>query len=230
MPYTGQETTYGESNSRANRPAALSVERGVGPEDIVAVAPPRTADLPMALPAVPKSGAAHLPPDPAPPAERVARILADARPALALSTGDSTVSWPAGVPIVLPDRPYPVSAAPRWHRGTDLTGLPDLRERFAGGRRPNQVRRTGVPDTRLAGAGAPALRHPRELGYRTLAIWSAEGGAEADRAGLEPLRQCYRPRPPGGRRARRDGQARPRCGGSALDWPWHRARGEHAGA
>ncbi|MFD4907803.1 amino acid adenylation domain-containing protein [Kitasatospora purpeofusca] len=101
----GQETTYRELNERADRLAALLVERGLGPEDIVAVALPRTAELPAALLAVLKSGAAYLPLDPAHPAGRVTRILTDAHPALALSTSDTTMAWPPGLAVVLLDRP-----------------------------------------------------------------------------------------------------------------------------
>ena len=58
----------GELNARANRLARLLIERGVGPESIVALALPRSADLVVAVLAVVKAGGAYLPVDPEYPA------------------------------------------------------------------------------------------------------------------------------------------------------------------
>jgi len=63
------------------------VERGVGPESVVAVAMGRSAELVVALLAVLKAGGAYLPVDPAYPAERVGYLLGDARPACLVTTG-----------------------------------------------------------------------------------------------------------------------------------------------
>ncbi|MGV9700750.1 condensation domain-containing protein, partial [Streptomyces sp. NPDC003470] len=59
----GIHTTYDELNTRANRLARLLVERGVGPEHIVALALPRSPEMITALLAVLKAGAAYLPID-----------------------------------------------------------------------------------------------------------------------------------------------------------------------
>ncbi|MER5427351.1 non-ribosomal peptide synthetase, partial [Streptosporangium roseum] len=72
--------TYGELNRRANRLARMLAERGVGPEHVVALVLPRSADLIVAALAVVKAGGAYLPVDPAYPAERVTYMLADAAP------------------------------------------------------------------------------------------------------------------------------------------------------
>ena len=72
--------TYAELHARANRLARLLIERGAGPEKIVAVALPRSIDLVVTLVAVLKTGAAYLPVDPDLPAERVAMMLDDADP------------------------------------------------------------------------------------------------------------------------------------------------------
>ncbi|GAA1124299.1 hypothetical protein GCM10009577_54500 [Streptomyces javensis] len=82
----GVELTYAQLETRANRLAALLTARGAGPERLVAVALPRSADLLVALLAVLKTGAAYLPLDPEHPRDRIGYTLQDARPALALVT------------------------------------------------------------------------------------------------------------------------------------------------
>ncbi|MFE9425690.1 non-ribosomal peptide synthase/polyketide synthase [Kitasatospora sp. NPDC006697] len=96
---SGEEAlTYRELNARANRLARLLVERGVGPESLVAVAMPRCAELVVALVAVLKAGGAYLPVDPDYPADRIAYMLADARPVLTVGLdggpGDLAVDRP----------------------------------------------------------------------------------------------------------------------------------------
>ncbi|MEE4592678.1 amino acid adenylation domain-containing protein [Streptomyces sp. DSM 41524] len=98
---------YPELNTRANRLARLLIDRGVGPEDLVAVAMPRSADLVTALMAVLKSGAGYLPVDPEYPAGRIAFMLEDAHPALVLTTRELAEALPealAGRTFVTDDR------------------------------------------------------------------------------------------------------------------------------
>ncbi|MDT0541361.1 non-ribosomal peptide synthetase [Streptomyces lonegramiae] len=83
----GLVLTYAELDARANRLAHLLAARGVGPEKLVAVALPRSAQAVIALLAVLKAGGAYLPLDPAYPAERLGAMLRDARPELVLTTG-----------------------------------------------------------------------------------------------------------------------------------------------
>ncbi|MGW5537840.1 non-ribosomal peptide synthase/polyketide synthase [Streptomyces sp. NPDC004009] len=80
----GERLDYGTLNARANRLAHHLIARGAGPERLVALRLPRTADMIVALLAVWKSGAGYLPLDPALPEERVRFLLDDARPALVL--------------------------------------------------------------------------------------------------------------------------------------------------
>ena len=82
------ELSYGELDERADRLACLLTSRGIGPEDVVAVALPRSADLAVALLAVLKSGAAYLPLDVSYPAERTAFLLTDSGARLLITTGD----------------------------------------------------------------------------------------------------------------------------------------------
>ncbi|MFG2957379.1 amino acid adenylation domain-containing protein [Streptomyces sp. NPDC048291] len=76
--------SYGEFNGRANRLAHWLVERGAGPESIVAVRIPRSVDLMVAVYAVVKAGASYLPVDTDLPEERVRQVLDRARPLLVL--------------------------------------------------------------------------------------------------------------------------------------------------
>ncbi|WP_344096028.1 amino acid adenylation domain-containing protein, partial [Streptomyces stramineus] len=81
--------TYAELDERADRLAALLAERGAGPERLVALALPRSADMVVALLGVLKSGAAYLPVDPGHPRDRVAFTLTDAAPLTVLTTADT---------------------------------------------------------------------------------------------------------------------------------------------
>ncbi|MEE1805330.1 AMP-binding protein, partial [Streptomyces sp. BE133] len=71
------ELTYAELDARSSRLARLLIGRGVGPEDFVALALPRSVEMIVAQLAVAKAGAAFLPVDPEYPAERIAYMLAD---------------------------------------------------------------------------------------------------------------------------------------------------------
>ncbi len=82
------QITYAELDTAANRLAHLLIERGAGPERVVALALPRSAEIIVAQLAVTKAGAAFLPVDPAYPEERIAFMLADAQPVLTLTRRD----------------------------------------------------------------------------------------------------------------------------------------------
>ena len=96
--------TYAELNSRANRLARRLREAGAAPERVVALALPRSADSVVAMLAVLKSGAAFVPVDISYPAERVSRLLRDARPVLVLTDRRTAALLPLGdLPRVLTD-------------------------------------------------------------------------------------------------------------------------------
>ncbi|WP_309230510.1 non-ribosomal peptide synthase/polyketide synthase [Nocardia sp. SYP-A9097] len=78
--------TYGQLDARANQLARRLIAAGVGPESLVAVALPRTAELVVALLAVLKAGGGYLPIDPNYPADRIEYVLDDARPVCALTS------------------------------------------------------------------------------------------------------------------------------------------------
>jgi amino acid adenylation domain-containing protein len=77
---------YAALNRRANRLAHALLRRGLGPEQRVAVALPRSPELVIALLAIWKVGACYVPLDLEHPAERIAQLLEDARPALLIGT------------------------------------------------------------------------------------------------------------------------------------------------
>ncbi|MFE5098117.1 amino acid adenylation domain-containing protein, partial [Streptomyces sp. NPDC056638] len=92
----GDELSYAELDSRANRLARLLSRRGAGPEQRVALMLPRSAELVVALLAVLKTGAAYIPIDPDYPADRIAYVLSDAEPMLVLGSTETAGRLPAG--------------------------------------------------------------------------------------------------------------------------------------
>ncbi|WP_280498184.1 non-ribosomal peptide synthetase, partial [Nocardia farcinica] len=95
--------TYAELDRRANVLARRLIEDGAGPEKLVAVLLPRSLDLVVALLAVVKTGAGYVPIDPAYPAERIAYVLADARPAGVVLDSTVEAEIPAGLPVITVD-------------------------------------------------------------------------------------------------------------------------------
>ena len=103
--------TYAQLDTISGRIAGYLAGLGAGPETIVAVAVPRSAEMVAALLGVVKTGAAYLPVDPDYPAERISFMLADARPAVLICTtaiaellGPAAAGGVAGVrPVVLDD-------------------------------------------------------------------------------------------------------------------------------
>ena len=79
---------HGTLEARSFALAAQLHAMGIGAGDIVAVALPRSLELVVALLGVLRAGAAYLPLDLAHPDERLARILASARPACVLAEAD----------------------------------------------------------------------------------------------------------------------------------------------
>ncbi|QES44575.1 hypothetical protein DEJ49_29470 [Streptomyces venezuelae] len=119
----GVPVSYADLNARANRLARLLVERGVGPEDIVALAIPRSPELITALLAVLKAGAAYLPLDTTYPVDRIRFMLRDARPGLVLAHAGARglLSEQDGTDVVVLDDP-----AVREHlAGLDASDLTD---------------------------------------------------------------------------------------------------------
>jgi amino acid adenylation domain-containing protein/non-ribosomal peptide synthase protein (TIGR01720 family) len=84
----GTSLTYKELDRRANQLAHYLRNRGVGPEQRVAVCLTRSPELVIALLAVLKAGAGYVPLDPEYPSERLAYLISDAKvSALVTQTG-----------------------------------------------------------------------------------------------------------------------------------------------
>ncbi|MEU6496822.1 non-ribosomal peptide synthase/polyketide synthase [Streptomyces sp. NPDC046984] len=102
----GERTlTYSELDAAVNRTARLLIERGAGPERVVALALPRSLDMVVALFAVLRTGAAYLPLELDHPADRLSLTLADARPLLLLSTTAVSATLDGDMARVLLDDP-----------------------------------------------------------------------------------------------------------------------------
>jgi aspartate racemase len=85
VEHSGQKLTYRELNERANQLAHFLRKRGIGIESKVGVCLRRSLELPVALLAVLKAGAACLPLDPAYPKERLTYMLDDSQTPLVLT-------------------------------------------------------------------------------------------------------------------------------------------------
>jgi amino acid adenylation domain-containing protein len=81
-----ESLTFAQLNQRANSLAHYLVQTGVGPETLVGIVLERFIEMLVAVLAILKSGAAYLPLDPEYPETRLAHILADAKPAVVLTT------------------------------------------------------------------------------------------------------------------------------------------------
>ena len=97
----GQTLTYRELDERSARLAAVLREAGVGPETVVALALPRTAEHIVAVFAAMKAGGVHVTLDLDQPTARVAGILADAGARVIVTTADSATRLPPTEPAVV---------------------------------------------------------------------------------------------------------------------------------
>ncbi|OZV77032.1 non-ribosomal peptide synthetase [Micromonospora echinospora] len=120
-PSGARELSYAQLDERANRLARHLAGSGIGPEDTVALAVPRSPAMMVAALGVLKAGAAYVPVDPAYPADRVRLMLTDPRPRLLLTTSTVAGDLPPGGPDRLlldaPETAVRLAALP----GTGLT-------------------------------------------------------------------------------------------------------------
>lgn len=105
LSFADNSLSYRQLNQRANQLARLLVSQGVGAEDLVALALPRSIDMVVALLAILKSGAAYLPLDIHNPAERLTYIVTDAMPAAIITDAEHAGMLGGAVNELLIDTP-----------------------------------------------------------------------------------------------------------------------------
>ncbi|MFE7626537.1 amino acid adenylation domain-containing protein [Streptomyces sp. NPDC057509] len=103
----GSALTFGELRDRSRAVAGVLAGRGIGPERSVGIAVPRSLDSIVALFAVLRTGAAYVPLELDHPDERIAAIVADARPEVILTV--SAVSPRLTGELIELDRPLPAA-------------------------------------------------------------------------------------------------------------------------
>ncbi|MCP2280444.1 amino acid adenylation domain-containing protein [Nocardia amikacinitolerans] len=103
--YRGRSISYGEFDERTSRLARALIRRGVGPERLVAVALPRSADMVLAALAIAKAGGAHVPIDPGYPVERVRHMVSDSGAMLGVTVAEYADRLPGGVDWLILDDP-----------------------------------------------------------------------------------------------------------------------------
>ena len=95
LVFHGRRVSFAELNGRANRIARLLIERGVAPDTSVALGVPRSVDAVAGLFAVLKAGAGYVPLDLDHPESRLADMLAEAAPPVALVDEGSAPKVPS---------------------------------------------------------------------------------------------------------------------------------------
>ncbi|MEU8924845.1 amino acid adenylation domain-containing protein [Kitasatospora sp. NPDC048545] len=115
LVFEGQALDPAELDRRIEAMARRLAAVGVRPGSRVAVAVPRSVELVVALCAVHRAGGAYVPLDPDYPADRLAFMLADARPAAVIAAPEqlAVLSPAEGVPCLSPeDLPAPEGVLP----------------------------------------------------------------------------------------------------------------------
>ncbi|MET8746267.1 amino acid adenylation domain-containing protein [Streptomyces sp. NPDC004728] len=103
----GSAMTFAQLQARSRALAGVLARRGIGPETAVGLAVPRSLDSIVALFAVLRVGAAYVPLELDHPDERIAAIVADARPEVILTV--SAVSHRLSGELIELDRPLPAA-------------------------------------------------------------------------------------------------------------------------
>ncbi|MGH3244850.1 MAG: AMP-binding protein, partial [Trebonia sp.] len=105
--------TYRELDESASRLAHYLTEAGAGPEAVTGLHLERGVDLIRAILAVMKAGAGYLPLDPSLPAERLARICSQVRPAAVITGEADAFPFPGTGTRLLPLRELAADLARR---------------------------------------------------------------------------------------------------------------------
>jgi amino acid adenylation domain-containing protein len=86
--FEGKQLTYRELNKKANQVAHCLIEKGVGPDVLVAICVERSLEMIVGLLGILKAGGAYVPLDPEYPKDRLAFMLQDSGKPLLVTTKD----------------------------------------------------------------------------------------------------------------------------------------------
>ncbi|MEV6274031.1 non-ribosomal peptide synthase/polyketide synthase [Nocardia sp. NPDC051832] len=127
--HDGVSVSYRELDEHTSRLARVLIDSGVGPEQLVVVAMPRSYDTVAAALAVAKAGGAHVPVDPTHPVDRVRYLATDSGALLGITTAEYVRRLPGGVQWLVLDDPQIESlcAGQPGHPVTDAERLSPLR-------------------------------------------------------------------------------------------------------
>ncbi|BGE86247.1 hypothetical protein Ms3S1_26830 [Methylosinus sp. 3S-1] len=120
VAFEEQSLTYAQLNARANRLAHHLRRLGVGPETLVGLCVERSLEMIVGLLGIMKAGGAYLPLDPDYPLERLAYMLADARPLAILTQERLRQRLPDDVETLSLDADWPSIAESREHNPENL--------------------------------------------------------------------------------------------------------------
>jgi amino acid adenylation domain-containing protein len=106
------QLSYSQLNTRANRLSHHVITLGIGPEQVVALALPRSINMIVAVLAVLKAGGANLPLDPNYPPARINFMLTDTHPTCLITTTDTAacVTQHTTTPHLVLDDPHTTTA------------------------------------------------------------------------------------------------------------------------
>ncbi|MEV0296287.1 amino acid adenylation domain-containing protein [Nocardia sp. NPDC050710] len=99
------QITYDALDRWTNRLARVLIDRGVGPETLVALGIPRSVESVASVLAVAKAGAAFVPVDPLYPAHRISHMLSDSGAELGITLAEYHDELPDGVEWIVLDDP-----------------------------------------------------------------------------------------------------------------------------
>ncbi|MFD4181089.1 amino acid adenylation domain-containing protein, partial [Rhodococcus sp. NPDC058514] len=122
LTYQGSSMTYRELDERSNRLARALIDRGVGPESVVALGLTRSIESVLSVWAVTKAGGAFVPVDPNHPAMRIGHMLTDSGARLGLTVTGRRADLPDLVPWLALD----AAEVKAWVHGYSSAPITDL--------------------------------------------------------------------------------------------------------
>ncbi|WP_368680883.1 amino acid adenylation domain-containing protein [Rhodococcus opacus] len=105
VTYEDHHLSYEQLDTASSQLARILIAEGIGTEDTVAIALPRSPEAILAVWATTKTGAAFLPIDPNYPKDRITHMLSDSRAALGVTTTEHATTLPEPLPWLVIDTP-----------------------------------------------------------------------------------------------------------------------------